>query len=74
MELRMTDHGGKRKGAGRKASPDERKIPLTIKMDRGLFEYLSAVESKTATIEAALRRSKGFRDWLAKRRSEATTR
>jgi hypothetical protein len=56
-------HGGARKGAGRPASPDERKIPLAVKIDRELAEYLATVESKTAAIEEALRRSKGFRDW-----------
>lgn len=56
-------HGGKRKGAGRKARPDERKIPLAVKLDRELAEYLATVESKTGTIEDALRRSKGFREW-----------
>ena len=55
--------GGKRKGAGRKARPDERKVPLAIKLDRELAEYLATVESKTGTIEEALRRSKGFREW-----------
>lgn len=57
------DHGGKRKGAGRKARPDERKIPLAIKLAVELAEYLATVESKTGTIEEALRRSKGFREW-----------
>lgn len=55
--------GGKREGAGRKARPDERKIPLAVKFDRELCEYLATVENKTATIEEALRRSKGFREW-----------
>ena len=59
----MTNHGGKRKGAGRKARPDEVKMPLAIKIDRELAEYLATVESKTGSIEEALRRSKGFRDW-----------
>lgn len=56
-------HGGKREGAGRKARPDERKVPLAVKIDRELAEYLATVASKTATIEEALRRSKGFREW-----------
>lgn len=56
-------HGGKRKGAGRKANPDERKVPIAVKIDRELSEYLATCESKTGTIEEALRRSKGFREW-----------
>lgn len=55
--------GGKREGAGRKARPDDRKIPLAVKIDRELAEYLASCESKTATIEESLRRSKGFREW-----------
>ena len=57
------EHGGKRNGAGRKARPDERKIPLAVKLEVELTEYLATVESKTGAIEEALRRSKGFRDW-----------
>lgn len=57
------EHGGKRKGAGRKARPDERKVPLAVKLAVDLTEYLATVESKTGAIEEALRRSKGFRDW-----------
>lgn len=56
-------HGGKREGAGRKARADDRKVPFAIKLDRELAEYLATVPSKTAAIEDALRRSKGFRDW-----------
>ena len=56
-------HGGKQKGAGRKTNPDERKIPLAIKLAVGFSEYLATVESKTGAIEEALRRSKGFREW-----------
>lgn len=59
----MTSHGGRRKGAGRKARPDEVKLPLAIKVNRELSAYLATVASKTGTIEDALRRSKGFRDW-----------
>ena len=43
--------------------PEERKIPLAIKLDRDLAEYLETVENKTATIEDALRRSQGFKRW-----------
>jgi hypothetical protein len=57
-------HGGKREGAGRKPRPEARKVPMTIKIDRELAEYLGTIEGKTAAIEEALRRSKGFREWL----------
>lgn len=59
----MTQHGGKRTGAGRKARPDERKVPLAVKLAVELSEYLASVESKTGAIEEALRRSKGFLEW-----------
>ena len=62
-ESRSDARGGRREGAGRKARPDERKIPLAIKLAVELSEYLATVESKTGTIEEALRRSKGFREW-----------
>lgn len=60
--MRVT-HGGKREGAGRKARPDERKVPLAVKLTVELSEYLGTVENKTATIEDALKRSRGFREW-----------
>lgn len=56
-------HGGKRLGAGRKARPDERKRPLAIKLAVELSEYLASCKNKTATIENAVRQSKGFREW-----------
>jgi hypothetical protein len=34
-----------------------------LKLAVDLSEYLASCESKTATIEAALRRSSGFREW-----------
>lgn len=55
--------GGRRKGAGRPSRPDERKVPLAVKLAVELTEYLATVESKTGAIEEALRRSKGFREW-----------
>lgn len=60
--MRVT-RGGKREGAGRKARPDERKVPLAIKLAVELSEYLATCESKTGTIEDALRRSRAFREW-----------
>jgi len=56
--------GGKRKGAGCKPSPAETtKVPMTIKVERELREYLRSCENATGAIETALKRSKAFRDW-----------
>ena len=60
-------HGGKREGAGRKASPDSRSVPKSIKVSREVADYLS--EHGTGLIEDAIRKSKAFRDWQ-KGRSE----
>ena len=57
-------HGGKREGAGRKPAPAGTvKVPMAIKVDPELREYLRSCENATAAIEEALRRSKLFRDW-----------
>jgi hypothetical protein len=55
-------HGGKRDGAGRKASPDSRSVPKSIKVSRQVADYLS--DRGTGVIEDALRRTKDFKDWL----------
>lgn len=63
----MSNRGGKRKGAGRKPAPEgTQKIPMTIKVEPELREYLRQCENATDTIETALRRSKAFRDWKAR--------
>jgi len=54
-------HGGKRKGAGRKASPDSRSVPKSIKVSQQVADYLS--ERGTGVIEDALRRTKAFKEW-----------
>lgn len=60
----MSNRGGKRKGAGRKPAPDGTcKVPMTIKVEPELREYLRQCMNATAVIESALKRSKGFRDW-----------
>ncbi len=66
-EVAVMTRGGPRKGAGRKPRPEERKIPMAIKIDREMFDYLETVESKTAAIEDALRRSQGFKVWKRER-------
>ena len=61
------NRGGKRKGAGRKPAPaGTAKVPMTIKVEPELREYLSQCENATAAIETALKRSKAFREWKAK--------
>lgn len=61
------NRGGKRKGAGRKPAPEgTQKIPMTIKVEPELREYLQQCENATDAIETALKRSKAFRDWKAR--------
>ena len=56
--------GGKRKGAGRKPAPAGTvKVPMTIKVEPELREYLKQCANATETIETAVKRSKAFRDW-----------
>lgn len=60
----MNQRGGKRKGAGRKPAPEgTAKVPITIKVEPKLREYLRQCENATEAIETALKRSKAFRDW-----------
>lgn len=58
-------HGGKREGAGRKASPDSRSVPKSIKVSREVADYLS--EFGTGLIEDAIRKTKAFKQWQAER-------
>lgn len=62
-------HGGKRKGAGRKAAPDSRRVPKSIKVSETVAEYLS--EHGTGLIENAIRRTKHFREWLANSKNKS---
>lgn len=57
-------HGGKRPGSGSKPLGARPKVPMTIKIDATIKDYLSTTESQIDTIEAAVKRSKGFRDWI----------
>ena len=61
----MSDHGGKRKGAGRKARPDSRSVPKSIKVSQDVADYLSA--KGTGLIEDAIRKTKAFREWIKSR-------
>ena len=62
--------GGRREGAGRKPLDPEagNKVPVSFKLHASIIEYLEANKknaSKNATVEAAIMRSKGYRDWKA---------
>ena len=60
----MNNRGGKRQGAGRKPAPaGTAKVPMTIKVEPELREYLRSCDNATETIETAIKRSKAFRDW-----------
>jgi hypothetical protein len=61
----MSDHGGKRKGAGRKARLDSRSVPKSIKVSQQVADYLA--ERGTGVIEDAIRRTKDFREWAKSR-------
>jgi hypothetical protein len=58
------NHGGKRKGAGRKPAPDgTAKIAYGTKLDPVVVDYLRECDNAAETIETAIKRSKDFRDW-----------
>jgi hypothetical protein len=61
----MSGHGGKRKGAGRKARPDSRSVPKSIKVSQQVADYLA--DRGTGVIEDALRRTKDFKEWAKSR-------
>ena len=63
--------GGARKNAGRKLDPNKKKM-LGLKLPPELHRFLSTQPNKTKCIEDAIRRSKGFRDWLASRQTRST--
>ena len=58
-------HGGKRKGAGRKAAPYSRTVPKSIKVSQEVADYLT--DRGTGIIEDALRRTKDFKEWAKSR-------
>lgn len=56
--------GGKRKGSGRKAEYGEVKQGRTTKLTPTLWAFLDEqTDSGASVIEAAMRRTKAFRDW-----------
>ena len=64
----MSNIGGKREGAGRKARRGERKQSLTIRITPTLRAFLDAQDASAAdTVEDTVRRTKAFREWDAER-------
>jgi len=63
----MSDHGGKREGAGRKARPDGkgRTVPKSIKVSQEVANYLNLVGS--GIVEDEIRKTKEFKDWAESR-------
>lgn len=57
----MNKHGGKREGAGRKASPNSRSVPKSIRVSQEIADYLGKVG--TGVIEEMIRKSKSFKEW-----------
>lgn len=47
---------------GRPRKPDK-KLPVNVKVSPEVKRYLDAVDNRSLTIESAIRRSKGFRDF-----------
>lgn len=64
-------HGGKREGAGRKAHPDSRTVPKSIKVSQEVADYLA--EYGTGEIEDVIRRTKQFKEWKRGRRRNHRT-
>ena len=60
-------HGGKRKGAGRKAGPNGAKVPYATKLTPDVVEYLRQLDNAAETIDDTLRRSKAFLEWFKSR-------
>lgn len=62
--------GGKREGAGRKPRPDGkgRTVPKSIKVSQEMADYLSEVG--TGVIEDAMRKTKSFKEWVKRERSQ----
>lgn len=58
-------------GPGRKPlAPDQRKKMLSVRLAPNVLEYLDSCDNKALAIEAALRGSKGFREWNKSRANE----
>lgn len=64
----MSKRGGKRAGAGRKPAHGEAKVTTSLQLTPTVREYLSQCEeSQSEAVELAIRRTKAFREWLARK-------
>lgn len=61
----MTNHGGARSGAGRKADPNS-KIAYTTKLSPQVVAYLRQCDNAAVLIETLIKRTKAFKEFEAK--------
>lgn len=66
MPKRKSSHGGRRPGAGRKASGDKK--PVGLRLSGDVREYLKSASNGTAVVEAAVRATIGYRLWHLERK------
>lgn len=62
---KKSKHGGVRANAGRPLDPNAKK-QATFRLSREVLDYLATVENKTVTIEKAVTRTAGFKNWQRK--------
>lgn len=55
--------GGKREGAGRKPNGDSAKIAYSVRLSSHVIAYLKSSENAARTIELAIVRSAGFKQF-----------
>lgn len=60
-------HGGARPGAGGKPGPDGKRVKQSFTLPELVVEYLQTTDSISRTIETAIRKSTGFRQFLLNR-------
>ena len=61
----QNNRGGKREGAGRKPAPEgTQKVPYGTRLSPSVVDYLRQRDNAAETIEAAIERSKEYREWI----------
>lgn len=61
----MTQHGGKRLGAGRPAARGERKQTTSVRLSPTVLAFIAACDDSAGNvIEDTIRRSAAFKRWL----------
>ena len=64
----MSNHGGKREGAGRKSARGVAKVTTSMALTPDVKEYLDQCgQSQSEAVEVAIRRTKAFRAWMSTR-------